>query len=64
MLELTVLFCIRFHRNEVSNFNIASMGEKFGSRNIFSLGSIVKSSIGLERGRQVNLHILTEIILA
>ena len=63
MLELFVLFCMRFHRIGVSNFNIVSMEEKSGSRNIFSLSSMVKSSIGLERGGQVNLSIITETIL-
>ena len=47
----------------MSNFNIASMEENFGSRNLFSLSSMVKSNIGLERGGQANLHVITEIIL-
>ena len=57
--DLFMLLCMTFHKIEVSNFNIASMGEESGSRNIFSLGSMVKSSIGLERGGQVNLCYIT-----
>ena len=63
MLELIVLFCMRFHRNEVSKFYIASMEEKFGFTNIFSLSAMGKSTIGLERGGQAKLCIITEIIL-
>ena len=37
------------------------MGKEFGSRNIFSLSSMVKSSIGLEKGGQMDLHYITEI---
>ena len=46
-----------------SNFNTASMEESFGSRYLFSLSSMVKPNIGLERGGQANLHNITEIIL-
>ena len=60
MSESAVLFCMRFHRNKVIYFNIGSMEDNFGSRNIFSLSPMVKSSIGLERGGQVNLCIITE----
>ena len=55
------LFFVRLHKIEVSNFNIASMGEEFGPRNIFSLSSIVNSTIGMERGGQANLWFITEI---
>ena len=41
---------MRFHRDEVNNFNIASMEEKLGSRHIFPLSSMVKPNIGLARG--------------
>ena len=51
---------MRFHRNEVMNFNIVSMGEEFGPRNILSLKSMVKSTIGLERGGQMSLCLITE----
>ena len=34
--DLFMLFFMRLHKIEVSNFNIASMGEEFGPRNIFS----------------------------
>ena len=47
----------------VISFNIASMEENLGSRNLFSLSSVVKPNIGLERGGLVNLPIITEIIL-
>ena len=47
----------------MSNFNIASMEENFGSRNLFSLSSMVKSNIGLEMDGQENVHVITEIIL-
>ena len=47
----------------MSKFNIASMEENFGSRNLFSLSSMVKPNIGLERGGQANLCVITEIIL-
>ena len=56
-----MLFFMRLHKIEVSNFNTASMGEEFGPRNIFSLSSIVNSTIGLERGGQANLWFITEI---
>ena len=47
----------------MSNFNIASMGESFLSKNLFSLVSMVKSNIGLERGGFANLSVITETIL-
>ena len=47
----------------MSNFNIASIVENHGSRNLFSLVSMEKSNIGLERAGQANLHVITEIIL-
>ena len=47
----------------ISNFKIASMGGNFLSKNLFSLVSMVKSNIGLERGGQANLHVITETIL-
>ena len=47
----------------MSNFNIGSMEENFRSRNLFSLSSMVKPNIGLKRGQQANLHVITEIIL-
>ena len=34
----------------VISFNIASIEENYGSWNLFSLSSMVKSNIGLERG--------------
>ena len=59
--DLFMLFFMRLHRVEVSNFNIASVGKECGPRNIFSLSSIVNSTIGLERGGQANLRVITEI---
>ena len=47
----------------VISFNTASMEENLGSMNLFSLSSMVKSNIGLERGGQTNLGIITKIIL-
>ena len=47
-----------------SNFNIVSMEEKSGSRNLFSLSSMVKPNIGLERGGQANLCVITEKIIS
>ena len=47
----------------VISFNIVSMEANFGSGNIFSLSSVVKPNIGLERGGQANLHIITKVIL-
>ena len=44
-----------------NNFNIGHMEENF-FQEIVSLDLIVKSSIGLERGGQTNLHVITEII--
>ena len=46
MLELFMLFCMRFHRNEVRNFNIVPMEEKSGSTNIFSFSSMVNLAYG------------------
>ena len=54
-----MLFFMRLHKIEVSNSNIVSMGKEFGSRNIFSLSSMVNSTIGLERGGQANLWVIT-----
>ena len=46
---------MRIQRNEVINFNIVSVVEEFGSRNILSLKSMVKSTIGLKRGGQITI---------
>ena len=46
-----------------SNFNTGSTEEKFSIQEIVSLDIIAKSNIGLERDGQVNLHVITKVIL-
>ena len=44
------------------NFNIGSMEEYFLSK-IFLLNLMAKTNIGLQRGGQVNLCVITEVFL-
>ena len=46
-----------------NNFNIGSMEEIFTVQEIISLNLTVNTNIGLERGGQMNLHVITEVIL-
>ena len=46
----------------VINFNIGAMEAIEGNRNV-SLNPTVKTGIGLERGGQMNLHDITQLIL-
>ena len=48
--DLFMLFFMRLHKIEVSNFNIALMWKEFGPINIFSLSSMVNSTVGLGKG--------------
>ena len=46
-----------------NNFNIGSMEENFTVQEIDTLNLTVKANLGLERGGQMNLHVITEVIL-
>ena len=46
-----------------NNFNIGFYGRKFSVQEIVSLDLIAKSSIGLARGGQMNLCVITEVTL-
>ena len=47
----------------MDNVNIASMEEKFFGQGIVTLNLTGKTNMELERGGQMNLHIITQLIL-
>ena len=46
-----------------NNFNIGSMEERFLSEKLFHWDLVVKTNLVLERGGQMNLHVIIEVIL-
>ena len=46
-----------------NNFKIGSIEEYFSVQEIVSLNLTVKTNVGLKRGGQMNLHVITEAIL-
>ena len=47
----------------IDNFNIASIGENSLAKKFIAYRLTVKTSIGLEKGGQVNHHVITQLIL-
>ena len=46
-----------------NNFSIRSMEDTLTAQEIVSLDLTLKTNIRLERGGQLNLHVITEVIL-
>ena len=65
-LELFMLFHVRLHGIEAfseQQHQHCINGRTFSVQEIISLNLTVKTNIGLERGGETNLHVITEAIL-